>query len=182
MAPLRDSLLRTIRAEIDAGRGIFLALRLGAKPPCCTGMADGGMLYCTCWTVVYDVEQQSPDAALGLAIGLGKQDAPQRDRMCGDCAYRPDSPEKSASPAYRDGPDELERLARDDRFWCHDGMRQPKAWLHPPSRVRLDAVGAGDYQPPVVAGVPWRADGRPGLLCAGWAARRRALTAESDTS
>ena len=97
--------------------------------------------------------------------------------MCHDCAYRPNSPEKTGDEAYAGDPQELERLAREDRFWCHDGMRQPRSWLHPPSGVTIAAVLAGDYQPPIIEGIPWRADGQPGLLCAGWAARRRALTA-----
>nr|MDT0660822.1 hypothetical protein [Micromonospora sp. DSM 115978] len=54
-------------------------------------------------------------------------------------------------------------------FWCHQGMRRPFRWEHPDGRT-VDG-SPDDYQPPTLAGVPFRADGSPGLLCAGWAAR-----------
>lgn len=46
------------------------------------------------------------------------------------------------------------------------------AWRHPAGmRIPADPGRDGDYQPPIVLGVPFRADGQPGLLCAGWAGR-----------
>lgn len=42
-----------------------------------------------------------------------------------------------------------------------------------PRGMRIPAAGEGDYQPLIIDGVPHRANGEHGLLCAGWAARRR---------
>lgn len=51
-----------------------------------------------------------------------------------------------------------------------------------PAGIRIPAASTGDYQPPIVEGIPYRADGQPGLLCAGWVARNRALTAKREAS
>lgn len=137
---------------------------------CCYGAAHLGAGGCTCWTPVYDLDQSDPVPA-----------APQvRDQMCGDCAYRPGSPEKQGDPGHAGDPESLETLAYGDTpFWCHDGMRRPVVLRHP-SGAEVPGHSAA-YAPPVVEKVPYRADGQPGLMCAGWAARRRALTGQ-DTS
>jgi hypothetical protein len=126
---------------------------------CCWGEVVGGARACLCWQPVFDVEQAPPQPA-GDVAGL-----PVRERMCGDCAYRPGSPERAEGYAEEC----LLALPADgELFFCHSGMRRPTHWEHPDGRT-VPASDA-DYQPPVVGGVPYRADGRPGLLCAGWAA------------
>lgn len=175
MAELRDSLLRALQAHVDAGRGMGVALVTTA---CCPDAVEGGPACCTCWTPEYDQPQTDPDPQTVAALALGEAEPPQRRLMCHDCAYRPDSPERNGDEAYDGDAAELDRIAREDRFWCHDGLRKPIAWRHP-AGIRIPTVSDGDYQPPVVLGVPYRATGEPGLLCAGWAARRRVLTAVS---
>jgi hypothetical protein len=128
------------------------------SPGCCWGSVDGPE-GCTCWRPVYDVAQARPRPPAGpdeLLVQRAK---------CGDCAYRPGSPERAT--AY-----EAETLydlaAGGTPFWCHTGMRRPVSWVHPDGReVPGDPA---DWQPPMVSGIPYQADGSPGLLCAGWAA------------
>jgi hypothetical protein len=134
---------------------------------CCEGAIDDGAAGCTCWEPIYDLEQQQPDT---------NAEPTTRTRMCGDCAYRPDSPEKSGDPSYRGDAAELERIAATDRFWCHDGMRKPVKWRHP-AGIEVDGH-PGSYDPAIVDFTPYKADGTPGNLCAGWDARRKALKAQ----
>ncbi|HEY0641266.1 MAG TPA: hypothetical protein VGD67_26860 [Pseudonocardiaceae bacterium] len=146
---------------------------------CCLGAVMRGPDGCTCWTDVHDRDQAEPDptAVQLLAAGVTPSVRPQ---MCGDCAYRPGSPERTGDDRFRGDAELLEDLAADGtRFWCHDGMRRRLGRTftvagHPAMSV---PSGPGDYAPPIVDAVPYRADGQPGLLCAGWDARRRALTA-----
>ena len=124
----------------------------------------GGLEGCTCWVPVYDVAQVDP------APG----DLEPRAAMCGDCAFRPGSPER-ADEWTREALYDLAEPGR-PAFFCHDGMRRPVAWRHP---AGPEVPGhPDDWQPPIRAGVPYRADGRPGLLCAGWTAVRVARLAE----
>lgn len=141
---------------------------------CCMGAAMRGPNSCTCWQPVYDLDQADPDpnAVQLLAGGIEPN---TRTQMCVDCAYRPGSPEKSGDPTYQGDGDELERIAREDRFWCHQGTRRPVRWVHP-SGVEVPGH-PGSYRPPIIGAVPYKADGSPSDLCAGWAARHRALTA-----
>jgi hypothetical protein len=136
---------------------------------CCTAAAMRGYEHCTCWEPVYDLTQEPVDKQAAQMFAIGIQPV-TRQRMCGDCAYRPESPEM-IDPGGRDT---LDGIARRSRFWCHVGMRRPKLWRHP-SGVEVPGDPA-DYAPPIRNGVPYRADGSPGELCAGWAARQRALT------
>lgn len=132
--------------------------------PCCMGVAERGPESCTCWSPVFDLEQTDPD---GLAI------AGAMARPCSDCAYRKNSPERRGEEHMRGDEEFLERIVVDgEPFWCHDGMRQVVAWKHEGTGIRLDLTSTGDYRPPVLEGIPYRADGRPGDLCAGWLARR----------
>lgn len=141
---------------------------------CCYGAVIYGPGRCTCWTPVFDLEQAEPDQQLVTWLAAGIEPN-TRQRMCHGCAYRPNSPEQSDDPTYLGDHDELERIAREDRFWCHQGMRRPVAWRHPTS---VEVPGhPGGYQPPIVNNVPYKADGTPGELCAGWAARHRAVDA-----
>lgn len=140
---------------------------------CCIGAAVYGPHRCTCWEPVFDLEQAPVDKTAVQWLGAGVTPV-TRTRMCGDCAYRPNSPEKSGDETYAGDPDFLEGIAvNGERFWCHQGLRKPIAWRHP-SGVEIPAHPGG-YDPPKVNGVPYRADGSPGELCAGWDARRRAL-------
>lgn len=133
---------------------------------CCWGAAASGPDRCTCWTPVFDRDQAEPVPAIPEV----------RDRMCGDCAYRPGSPEKVGDPEHEGDAETLEHLAASGTpFWCHDGMRRPVVLRHPSGAEIPGHVAA--YEPPRIGGIPFRADGRPGLLCAGWAARGRAIAA-----
>lgn len=135
---------------------------------CCWGAAEYGPHRCTCWLPVYDREQTPPVPADPVV---------RPDGMCGDCAYRPGSPEKRGDPDHAGDADQLEDLAAGaGRFFCHDGIRRPTKLVHP-SGVEIPGHAA-DYDPPIRDGVPYRADGTPGFLCAGWDARRRALAAQ----
>jgi hypothetical protein len=126
---------------------------------CCWGEVIGGGTACTCWHPVYDLEQTPPTpvARDELTVRVGG--------MCGDCAYRPRSPERAdaySSEAL------MELPSRRAPFFCHDGFRRPALWIHPDGRVV--AGSRADYQPPIIGGIPYQVDGTPGLLCAGWAA------------
>lgn len=152
----------------DAGEGM-----------CCPGAAVYGPHRCTCWVAVYDLEQAPVDQTVVRLLDAGVTPV-TRKLMCEDCAYRPDSPEKAGDESYAGDPDFLEGIAaRAERFWCHVGIRKPVAWRHP-SGVEIPAHPGG-YDPPKVKGIPYRADGSPAELCAGWDARRRAL-AHADTT
>lgn len=130
--------------------------------PCCEGSAFVGPEACTCWEPVFDIEQQPPHGQIEPGV---------RPNMCHDCAYRPSSPERSGDPdAAMDGDRLQELVAGGYRFWCHQGMRRPTHWKHPygatvpPSPL--------NYQPPIIEGIPYKADGTPGDICGGWAALR----------
>ena len=173
MADLRDGLLYAVIASLQAGSPLVVF----APVDCCAGRIADGPAGCTCWQPIYDREQIEPTDETVARVVCGEQQPEVRKRMCADCAYRPGSPEKQGAETAAVDASDLERLAREDRFWCHDEMRSPVAWQHPSGpRIPADPERTGDYQPPIVCGVPYRANGQPGLLCAGWAARRRALT------
>lgn len=127
---------------------------------CCIGNDMYGPERCTCWKPVFELEQQPPQPP------QRPEDIETQPRMCGDCAFRKDSPERAEGFLE----DALYAMAGAGQpFYCHEGMRRPAYWLHPDGR-RVGGSTA-DWQPPIVAGLPYRADGRPGLLCAGWMGR-----------
>lgn len=132
---------------------------------CCWGDVQKGPSGCTCWMPVFDVEQATPVMPTSMA-GF-----PVQDRMCGDCAYRKDSPERA--DAYTEEA-LLAMPAGGPVFYCHEGMRRPVRWEHPDGRTVPGSPD--DWQPLTVRGIPFRADGRPGLTCAGWAARNNRAT------
>lgn len=141
---------------------------------CCMGAAMRGPQSCTCWKPIFDLEQVQPSAELARWLAAGITPV-TRKRMCAACAYRPNSPERRGDPTYAGTEEGLDELALADRFWCHVGIRRPIAWRH---RNGIVLAGhPGDYDPPIINGVPYRADGTPAELCAGWHARRRALLA-----
>lgn len=143
---------------------------------CCIGNASMGPKWCTCWVTVYDLDQQEP--RLGEA---GRRASP-----CADCAYRKDSPERQGDERYKGSEDGLlDRIVvTGEPFWCHVGMRQPVKLVHPSgAEVDLREVAPGAYHPPVVGTVPYKANGAPGDVCAGWAVRRaRYLEREAAAS
>lgn len=154
-----------LSARLEHGTGTAFTLWQAAHPDeeppelgCCYGAVVYGPERCTCWEPVFDVEQAEPV----LPVPEGSIEV--RHARCDDCAFRRDSPERADVLVE----DELLELARTATpFWCHDGMRRPVAYRHP---VLGDVPGStADWQPPTRAGVPFRRDGRPGLLCAGWA-------------
>lgn len=133
---------------------------------CCFGAAVYGPGYCTCWEPVYDLDQAEPDTTATPGV---------MPRRCSDCAYLRKSPERADEYTA----EWLDRIAATgERFWCHDGLRRPTSWRHP-SGVTIPGDPA-DYQPPIIDGVPYRADGRPGDLCAGWMARALKASWEVD--
>lgn len=127
--------------------------------PCCSAAAIYGT--CTCWRPVLVPDDTGSDLQAGPH--------PIRATMCGDCAYRPDSPERREA-----GGDPPVVNARTP-FFCHDGFPRAVGYNHPDLpgvSIRADAFESlsGDYQPRMVNGRPYQADGAPGVLCAGWAA------------
>lgn len=151
---------------LDCGAGSYAARAWAKAHPedegsgCCWGDVTGGPSHCICWIPVYEQEQQAPRPP------SGPQDLTVQERMCGDCAFRKDSPERADEWSEM----ALFQLAADGKpFWCHEGMRRPVRWEHPDGRTVEGSPD--DWQPPMVDGVPFRLDGSPGLLCAGWAAR-----------
>jgi hypothetical protein len=139
-----------------------------AEGGCCIGSAIDGPAHCTCWEPVYDLEQA------WLKPGLPLPPIPVR--MCTDCAYRPNSPERRGDPAFRGDADDLEDLVwSGEPFYCHQGIRRAVQLVHKPTGTVYDP-GPGDYRPPVDGRIPYRADGQPALICAGWLLRRAAAT------
>lgn len=137
--------------------------------PCCAASAMLGPERCTCWENVHNTEQAPPRFDVPIET---------RDRLCRDCAFRPGSPERTSADAADCDADDLAVIVADatQSFWCHDGLRSIVALQHPGGmRIAHDPVdGVVGYDPLIVDGVPYRADGRPGLRCAGLAAARRA--------
>lgn len=152
------------------------AIVLPAMAPwCCGGAAETEDLhYCTCWVPVVEppTGQVAPDRTPA---------GPARDRMCSDCAFRPGSPERASDDAVVADAATLERCVSEGvPFYCHDGLLRIVAYEHP-SGVRVEAPPDA-YTPPIRDGVPYRADGTPALLCAGWQARRDHLLAPASAA
>lgn len=129
---------------------------------CCIGSAMYGPERCTCWEPVYDLEQVKPRPDLPADV---------RSSMCHDCAYRPGSPERSGDPRAA-GTEEALRALVDggDIFWCHQGIRRPIRFEHP-SGITVPGSDLA-YDPPIIDGTPYRANGTPADMCGGWAALR----------
>lgn len=155
-----------ISALLEHGRGNHGALLWARAHPdddgvgCCWGDVQNGAEGCRCWVPIYDAEQAVP------VPPASPDDIQIQKRMCGDCAFRKGSPERTDE--WKD--EALLSLAEEGTpFYCHEDMRRPVRWEHPDGRV-IDG-STDDWQPPIIRGLPYRIDGRPGLLCAGWAAR-----------
>ena len=129
---------------------------------CCMEAVLDGPQACTCWKPVYRQEQEPAKAGPSNV----------QPRPCADCAYRGDSPERNGDDSFSGDWGELEDLAISGRpFYCHAGMRRKERWEHPSGAVVEGHPG--DYDPPVIDGVPRKADGSPADLCGGWHARAR---------
>lgn len=127
---------------------------------CCYGAAVDGPDGCTCWEPVFD-RDQAPCV---------DQDRNLRTEMCPDCAYRPNSPERRGDPSYSGDEDDLMGIVeRGEMFVCHQGIRKAVQWRHGPTGVTIPGH-EGNYCPPIRSGVPFKADGTPADICAGWAA------------
>ncbi|GAA4626983.1 hypothetical protein GCM10023196_037420 [Actinoallomurus vinaceus] len=135
------------------------------------GAAMYGPTRCTCWEIVHDQPQQP------LRPGLPRPPSPIR--LCGDCAYRPHSPERSGEAGYAGDADFLDDLVEIGQpFYCHTGIRRVLVRRHP---AGVEVPGhPGDYDPPIHDGVPYKADGSPADLCAGWVLRRAKVLAHLE--
>lgn len=152
----------------DAGGGL-----------CCIGAAMRGPESCTCWAAVYDMDQVAPVPA----------EPTVRVKPCEDCAYNTDSPEKRGDETVDGDAGQLDAIVRrGERFFCHQGIRRPLRFEHRPEdcapgdRLIPHATVPGDeadYSPPIRSGVPYKADGSPADVCAGWAARRELVRADA---
>ncbi|NMO52004.1 hypothetical protein HH310_12450 [Actinoplanes sp. TBRC 11911] len=136
---------------------------------CCWGEVNKGTEGCTCWVPVFDVVQKAPIPP------TSPQDIQAQKRMCSDCAFRKDSKERAEEFTEEAL---LALPGAGTPFYCHEDMRRPVHWEHPDGRSI--AGDPDDWQPPIVRGLPYRIDGRPGLLCAGWAARAARAGALAD--
>lgn len=145
----------------DAGEGM-----------CCLGALEDGPTGCTCWIEQYDLEQADPIPG----------ERPLEPKMCTDCAYRANSLEHTGAEHVAGDVDLLERIVvSGDIFNCHQGMRRIQSWLHEPTgTVWSDPSLEAAYAPPIIDGVPFKADGSPGNICAGWAAKRLAYMGEGQ--
>lgn len=136
------------------------------EAPCCMGSAVYGPGACTCWTPEYEPAEQAPAQPGPMRV---------REKMCADCAFRSDSPERQGDERYaHSGEDGIEEVMG-GTFVCHVGMRRLVRERHPSGAVLETMPGA--YFPP---SPPCKADGSPAEYCAGWAAemRRRAARGE----
>jgi hypothetical protein len=133
---------------------------------CCYGDGLYDPTHCTCWEPIYDLEQA--DVIPGEPV--------TRSKCCHDCAYRRGSPEDEAGETE----DLHDLAARENQvFFCHQGMRRAIAYRHPDGTVL--PADEGDYRPPIVLGVAYRADGTPADRCGGWGALRTTRREEATT-
>lgn len=137
--------------------------------PCWEACAADGT-DCAVWEPIYWPEPTRDPAELQHGP------EPRRPLACGDCAYRPDSPER------RDNDGALPATFDPSRpFHCHDGMPALVGWTHPgvgwsvlastmPTMQDGFLIGSYDYSPHQHGGRGWQHDGQPLVVCAGWAA------------
>lgn len=132
--------------------------------PCCMGSAALGPANCTCWVAEYDLQQKDIEV-LGPP-GL-------RSAACEDCAYRGGSPERQGADHVMGDGRHLQALVELNRpFFCHQGIRRPVRYRHPSGAVHTPDHLEAAYRPPIHHGIPYKADGQPADLCAGWASAR----------
>lgn len=139
--------------------------------PCCWQAANTEGDDCSCWLPIL---HPAPAMDNGQLV---TEEGPQelRRSKCGDCAYRPSSPERAAQ-----GGEPL-TYGLDRPFSCHEAdrdvdpdARMPRVtvWVHPPSGATL-TVTDDDYKPVINGNRPYLATGAPAPLCAGWADSNR---------
>lgn len=134
---------------------------------------------CAVWEPIYWPEPTREPARLQAGP------EPKRPLACGDCAYRPGSPERQANGGAL--PETFDPLRP---FHCHDGMPALVGWTHTavgdvcllasslPTMQDGFLIGSYDYRPHHVGGRGYQADGRPLVVCAGWAAHAARVMAE----
>jgi len=139
----------------------FLAAPEQAFNSCCYGAAFTDGERCTCWTAIVE-----PKPTMDLQEGP----MPVNRHRCHDCAYRLDSPERQ----QRDG--DTMPYQPGGIFICHTGLPKSVRFVHPCGEVREVPAGTDndDYRPVERGDRAWQADGRPAVVCAGWAADDRA--------
>jgi hypothetical protein len=158
--------------------GITTGIPCPDETPCWDACAPDGS-DCAAWEPIYWPEPTED------ALQHGPE--PLRARSCTDCAYRPGSPERRDN----DGglPESFDPLRP---FHCHDGMPGLVGWAHPnlnacilarmlPSAQDGFLTGPTDYRPILHGPRGWRADGRPLVVCAGWAAHAARALAEATS-
>ena len=127
---------------------------------CCYGAAFSDGENCTCWEPAVEPHETEQ-------LQHGPMDV--RRHRCGDCAYRRDSPERQAI-----GGDTMP-YQPNGVFLCHDGMPKVTKYVHPDgAEVPAGEGEHADYRPVERGAMAWQADGRPAIVCAGWAADNRA--------
>jgi hypothetical protein len=131
---------------------------------CCIGAAV--MDRCTCWQPLVTIAQRDP---------IPSHDPDTRHTPCADCAFRPDSPERTGDDRYHHASDDelAAVVAGSTPFYCHDGMARVVAYVHPSGATF--PMPTDNYVPPIVDNVPFRGDGSPAFICAGWRARHDAV-------
>lgn len=152
------SSLRSNAIHVSEGQQI---LEGQPQRDCCMGSAVYGPTRCTCWEIEYDQPQQP----------LSEAETVTRSEMCADCAFRPDSPERTGDERYNHS-DDISVLTEPGRtFVCHQGMRRAIALIHPDDSTRISLEHLGSYKPTLKEGLAYKADGTPADRCTGWAAR-----------
>jgi len=158
---MSDRGLRVVDLEhVDIAKD-FMSAPAAALNMCCYGAAVYDGERCTCWESVVEPEP-TQDVQEGPM--------PVNAQRCGDCAYRRDSPERQ----LRDG-DGMPYVPG-GVFLCHVGMPKVVRIEHPCGETRDVPPGVenDDYRPVERGYRAWQADGRPAVVCAGWAADHRA--------
>lgn len=157
--------------EFVCGRGGgYTGLPPAGDGFCCVDAIEIGPDACTCW-----VEQRTMDAQRPVA----SHDPVPRSSPCADCAFRPDSPERAGDERYSHA--DLDDIVHGSTpFYCHDGMQRVAALRHPAGNVHI--LDSDAYQPSIVDGVPYRADGSPAFICAGWRARHDAVMERNEAA
>ena len=143
---------------------------------CCMGSAVYGPDRCTCWEEVLDTTTPQAPPQRDVAT-------PTRSGMCGDCAFRPGSPERGGDENAAYDADDLADVVTSAAFYCHDGMARVDHLRHEGTGITVRLPGQNlAYRPLRADGRLYRRDGAPAALCAGWAAHRRAEHARERQS
>lgn len=132
---------------------------------CCMGAVMRGPGGCTCWDDKHDRRQSKTLKPGPPAV---------RTEKCEDCAFRKGSPETQGDTRFAlSGDGELQNMLDNPHavFYCHQGMRRITKRVHP-TGATVDAA-PGEYDPPGRDCLPYKANGQPAEICAGFAAARK---------